>query len=110
MLGIAINIWPSRYPRRESPSAEPMAEPSEEPAFMLFLAAFMTGNVTSSPENGNARTPFGHEEFNGHCDPCRLDDHSWLRRYCDNVSPQRRGYLPSPRRRLLRWSLLLLPY
>src|SRR5262249_43559780 len=94
--GIAISIWPSRYPRRESPSAEPMAEPSEGPGRVLFLAAFMIGNVASSPENSNARTPFGHEEFNGHCDPCRLDAHSWLRRYCDNVSPRRREQRPPP--------------
>ena len=46
MLGIAINIWPSRYPRREGPMGEW--------ALMLFLAAFMAGpgafiveNVTS---------------------------------------------------------------
>jgi hypothetical protein len=57
MLGIAISIWPSRYPRREGadkepagiPDAEPRDEPSEEPGLMLFLAAFMIGNVSSSP-------------------------------------------------------------
>jgi hypothetical protein len=40
MLGIAISIWPSRYPRREDPVGEL--------ALILFLAAFMAENVTSS--------------------------------------------------------------
>jgi hypothetical protein len=40
MLGIAISIWPSRYPRR--------GDPVGELALILFLDAFMAENVTSS--------------------------------------------------------------
>jgi hypothetical protein len=58
MLGIAINIWPSRYPR--------WGGPLRELADILFRAAFMAEKVTSSRRIGNARTPSGHEEFNGH--------------------------------------------
>jgi len=47
MLGIAINIWPSRYPRRGGPFGELTVK--------LFLAAFMAENVASSDRNGNVR-------------------------------------------------------
>jgi hypothetical protein len=82
MLGIAINIWPSRYPRREGPKGEFALVPFLA-AFMAEPDAFMTENVTSSRVNGNARTSFGredfsHEEFNGHWILCQLDDHPWL--------------------------------
>jgi hypothetical protein len=70
MLGIAISIWPSKYPRREGPDAE-FALTLFRVAFMAEPDAFMTENVTSSRVNGNARTwfsreEFSHEEFNGH--------------------------------------------
>jgi len=82
MLGIAISIWPSRYPRREGPWGE-FALTFFLVAFMAELGAFMAENVTSSRVNGNVRTSFSHEEFsheefNGHWIPCQLDDHAWL--------------------------------
>jgi hypothetical protein len=47
MLGIAISIWPSRYPRR--------GDPLGELPVVLFFAAFMAGKVTSSRQNSNAK-------------------------------------------------------